>query len=44
MFRKDVKYSYNDIAICPAVLSEIRHRNECNVMDNKGFLPILPHR
>lgn len=41
MFRKEVKYSYNDIAICPAVLSEVRHRNECNVMDYKGFLPIF---
>lgn len=30
MLIKDIKYSYNDIAIVPAIKSNIEHRNECN--------------
>lgn len=33
-------YSYNDVMITPAVISEINHRSECKVLKN-GMLPIF---
>ena len=33
------KYSYNDVAIQPAIISEIEHRMECNPFDENGKLP-----
>lgn len=41
MFHNIVKYSYDDITICPAVTSEISHRSECNTLLKSGFLPIF---
>ena len=37
----ETKYTYNDIAIEPAVISSIRHRHECKVLDENGHLPIF---
>ncbi len=36
-----MKYSYNDIMVKPAVLSEINHRSECNPYDENGMLPLF---
>lgn len=36
-----VKYSYNDVSVVPAVISEIEHRAECNPYDDKGMLPLF---
>ena len=36
-----IKYSYNDISIVPAVISDIEHRAECNPYDDKGMLPLF---
>lgn len=41
MLIKELKYSYNDISIVPAVISQINHRHECNPYDKNGFLPIF---
>lgn len=41
MFIKETKYSYNDIAIMPSVLSDVKHRSECNPFLNDGKLPIF---
>ena len=41
MLIKELKYSYNDISIVPAVISQINHRHECNPYDENGFLPIF---
>ena len=30
MLIKEMKYSYNDIAIVPAIKSNVEHRSECN--------------
>ena len=35
------KYSYNDVAIQPAIISEIEHRMECNPFDENGKLPLF---
>lgn len=35
-----IKYSYNDVAIVPAVQSSIKHRSECDPYKN-GMLPIF---
>lgn len=37
----DLKYSYNDIAIKPAVLSLISHRSECNPYYEDNKLPLF---
>ena len=44
MLIKEVKYSYNDIAIVPAIKSIIEHRSECNPfigLYGKSYLPIF---
>lgn len=41
MLNTETKYSYNDIAIVPAIYSTIEHRNECNPYDEDGNLPIF---
>ena len=41
MFYKETKYSYNDVTIAPAVLSEVMHRKECNPFIEGGKLPIF---
>ncbi len=42
MLNKDsVKYSYNDIAVMPADISEINHRRETNPFYDNGKLPIF---
>lgn len=41
MLHKEIKYSYDDIAICPEVVSKISHRNECNPTLYDGNLPIF---
>ena len=38
---KDLKYSYHDIAIKPAVISDISHREECNPFDDNKMLPLF---
>ena len=35
------KYSYNDIMVVPAVISNIEHRAECNPYDENGMLPLF---
>lgn len=34
------KYSYNDVSVIPAKITDIKHRSECNPFKN-GFLPIF---
>ena len=44
MLIKEMKYSYNDIAIVPAVKSNVEHRSECNPFTgqfNNSDLPIF---
>lgn len=41
MLIKDKKYSYNDVMIVPAKISEIEHRAECDPFHKDGFLPIF---
>lgn len=41
MIKKEIKYCYNDIAIEPCIKSNIEHRNECEVLDENGNLPIF---
>ena len=36
-----IKYSYNDVSVVPAVISDIEHRAECNPYDDKGMLPLF---
>lgn len=36
-----VLYSYNDVAVKPAKISEICHRSECNPFTEDGHLPIF---
>ena len=38
---KEVKYSYNDVTIVPAVVSHVKSRKECNPFNNDGTLPIF---
>lgn len=44
MLIKEMKYSYNDIGIVPAIKSNIEHRSECNPFTgqfNNSYLPIF---
>lgn len=44
MLIKEMKYSYNDIAIVPAIKSNVEHRSECNPFlgqYGKSYLPIF---
>lgn len=41
MLIKETKYSYNDVAIVPAIVSEISSRSECCPLDNRGYYPIF---
>lgn len=42
MLIKEMKYSYNDIAIVPAIKSNIEHRSECNPFTGKFGESSLP--
>lgn len=42
MLIKEMKYSYNDIAIVPAIKSNIEHRSECNPYTGKFGESSLP--
>ena len=37
----NIKYSYNDVAIVPCIISDIEHRVECNPFLEDGTLPIF---
>ena len=39
--KEKVKYSYNDIAVKPAKISNIEHRSECYPYDGVNYLPIF---
>lgn len=41
MLKKEVKYSYDDISVVPAEVSEINHRSECNPYTENGNLPLF---
>lgn len=41
MIDKNVGYGYNDLCIVPAVLSDIKSRNECNPFYENNMLPIF---
>lgn len=41
MFHNITKYSYDDITIRPAFVSEISHRSECNPLLDNGYMPIF---
>lgn len=41
MLNKDVSYSLDDVMIIPSDISYIDSRNECNVYDENGYLPIF---
>ena len=41
MLNPVIKYSYADIKIIPAILSNVEHRGSCNVYDEYGNLPIF---
>lgn len=41
LLKDDIKYSYNDVVIQPAVITEIEHRGECNPFKENGKLPIF---
>lgn len=41
MLKKDIKYSYRDITIVPAKVSEIEHRKDCNPFYPSGTLPLF---
>lgn len=38
---KQIKYCLDDIMISPASISNIEHRSECNVLDERGMLPLF---
>lgn len=38
---KDIKLTYDDVSIVPEVVSTIESRKECNIGDERGFLPIF---
>lgn len=40
-FYQDVFYTYSDVTIIPAKISNIEHRGECNPFDRKGMLPLF---
>ena len=42
MLIKEMKYSYNDIAIVPAIKSNVEHRSECNPYTGKFGESSLP--
>ena len=43
MLIKEMKYSYNDIGIVPAIKSNVEHRSECNpfIQSSNNYLPIF---
>lgn len=41
MFRENIQYSYKDITVIPAVISEISSRSECNPVCEDGCMPIF---
>lgn len=41
MLKKDIKYSYRDVTIVPAKVSEIEHRKDCNPFYPSDTLPLF---
>lgn len=41
MIVKDIKYTYNDVAIMPSATSNISHRSECDVFYYDKMLPLF---
>lgn len=41
MIKETKGYSYNDLTILPAFISDVSSRSECDVYDNNGMLPIF---
>lgn len=41
MLRRELKYSYSDISVVPAIVSEIKSRSECNPLWPDGYLPLF---
>ena len=41
MLENNIKYSYNDVTIVPAIVSNINHRSECNPFIEGTKLPIF---
>lgn len=41
MLHKEVKYSYNDVAIMPYQISKVEHRCECNPFTHNNMLPLF---
>lgn len=41
MLIKTPKYSYDDVAIMPTVITTVEHRKQCKPYDENGFLPIF---
>lgn len=41
MLRKELKHSYNDVAIVPSELSSVEHRSECNPYVYSTMLPLF---
>ena len=37
----EIKYDYDDILLCPAIVSEVESRNEVFIYDENGMLPIF---
>lgn len=38
---QNLSLSYDDIGIVPSIVSSIRSRSQCNVLDENGYLPIF---
>ena len=36
-----IKYSYSDLCIVPACISNVKSRSECNVYHDDGYLPLF---
>ena len=41
LIENKIYYTYNDITIVPAVISDINHRFECDAFDGNGMLPLF---
>lgn len=41
MNNKNIKLSYDDVAIIPDIVTDIASRSECNIFDERGKLPIF---
>ena len=41
ILRTELKYSYNDISVVPAIISDVCHRGECNPFVHDNMLPLF---